>query len=170
MLSNFSAADRRRPPRSSSDPSGGGGVAMTGRRLLVVDDNRAFGEFVSEVASEAGFEVEVTTDGRAFKNRYRAYPPSIVIIELVMPEIDGVELVQWVAAHKAPARVIVMTAHSPKYATLAKLLGEGRGLATVTTLDKPAEAAGLRRALAEAESAALDEDPRCHQDQCKRYV
>ena len=143
---------------------------MTGRRLLVVDDNHAFGEFVREVASEAGFEVEVTADGRAFKNRYRAFPPAIVIIELVMPEIDGVELVQWVAAHKAPVRVIVMTARSPEYATLAKMLGEGRGLATVTTLDKPAGAAGLRRALAEAESAVADADPRCHQDRRKRSV
>ena len=140
---------------------------MTARRLLVVDDNRAFGEFVRKVASGAGYEVEVTADGQAFKSRYRGFGPATVIIDLVMPEIDGIELVQWVAAHKAPARVIVVTGFAPEYALLAKMLGEGRGLATVTALIKPVRTARLRRVLAEPTPAAVSED-KADRDSAKR--
>ena len=64
-----------------------------------------------------------------------------------MPEIDGIELVQWVATRKSSARVIVTTGYSPEYATLAEVLGEGRGLALVTTLIKPIKPERLRSAL-----------------------
>ena len=131
---------------------------MTAKRLLIVDDNRAFGEFVRKVASSAGYEVEVTVDGRAFKSRYRTFRPTTVIVDLIMPEIDGIELVQWVADQKVLARVIVVTGFLPEYVSLAKLLGEGRGLDPVTTLLKPVRAARLRRVLAEAPPAAADGD------------
>ena len=122
---------------------------MTVNRLLVVDDNQPFCEFIRKVAEGAGYEVEVVTHGAAFKERYGAFKPTTVMIDLMMADIDGIELVQWVAARKAPARVIVATGYSPEYASRAKMLGEGRGLDTVTTLIKPFKPARLRRILGE---------------------
>ena len=119
------------------------------RRLLIVDDEPRFGEFVRKVAVEAGFEVEVTTDGYQFQRRYEAFDPTAVIVDLVMPEIEGIELVQWVADHEAPAHLIVVTGYSPEYATLAKMLGEAKGLPSVATLIKPVKVARLRGALAD---------------------
>ena len=46
------------------------------------------------------------------------------------------------------AHRIVVTGYSPQYATLAKILGEARGLPSVATLIKPVEVAKLRGALA----------------------
>jgi CheY-like chemotaxis protein len=124
---------------------------MTVKRLVIVDDNEAFGEFIRKVAVGAGYEVEVSTTGEAFKMCYSAFKPTVVIVDLVMPDIDGIELVQWVATHKSPARVMVTTGYSPEYATLAKMLGEGRGLAPVATLIKPVKPDRLRRALSDFE-------------------
>jgi CheY-like chemotaxis protein len=87
-----------------------------------------------------------------FARGYHGLAEAHVYIDLVMPDIDGIELVQWVAEREAPPRVIVTTGFSPKYATLAKKLGEGRGLASVTTLIKPVKPNRLRRALGDLET------------------
>ena len=118
------------------------------QRLLIVDDEPRFGEFVRKVAVEAGFEVEVTTDGYQFQRRYETFDPTGVVVDLIMPDIEGIELVQWVANRDAPAHLIVVTGYSPQYATLAKMLGEARGLPSVATLIKPVKVAKLRGALA----------------------
>jgi DNA-binding response OmpR family regulator len=126
---------------------------MSGKRLLVVDDEPRFGEFVRKVAVDAGFEVEVTTNGYDFQKRYPVFDPTAVVVDLIMPEIEGIELVQWVAAREAPAHLIVVTGYSPEYATLAKMLGEAKGLSSVATLIKPVKVALLRSALADISKA-----------------
>ena len=112
---------------------------MTIKRLLAVDDDQRFGDFVRLVAEGAGYEVEVTSDGETFMKRYGAFKPNTVIIDMIMPYIDGIELVQWV------------TGHSLEYASFAKILGEGRGLGTVIALIKPIKLAHLHRVLDELE-------------------
>jgi DNA-binding NtrC family response regulator len=129
-----------------------GGFDVTAKRLLIVDDNKAFGEYIRKVANSAGYNVEVTSSGEAFKARYDVFKPTVVLVDLVMPDIDGIELVQWVATRNSPARVIVTTGYSPEYATLAKMLGEGRGLAPMITLIKPVKPDRLRCALTDFEN------------------
>ena len=124
---------------------------MTGQRLLVVDDEPALGEFARLVALDLGFEVEVTTDGYAFKERYDEFDPTVVMVDLIMPDIEGMELVQWLAERKTSALVIVVTGYSAEYVVLARLLAEGRGLDSVVTLTKPIKVATLRRALNRAD-------------------
>ncbi len=119
------------------------------QRLLIVDDEPGFGEFVRKVAVEAGFEVEVTTDGYQFQQRYETFNPTVVVVDLIMPDIEGIELVQWVANREAPAHLIVVTGYSPEYAKLAKTLGEAKGLPSVASLIKPVKVAKLRGALAD---------------------
>ena len=128
---------------------------MTVKRLLAVDDNQPFGEFIRKVAESDGYELEVMSDGEAFKKRYGAFKPTTVMIDLTIADIDGIELVQWVAAHEAPARVIIATGYIPEYALFAKLLGEGHGVDSVTTLIKPFKLARLRRVLDELETETV---------------
>jgi DNA-binding response OmpR family regulator len=126
---------------------------MAAPRLLVVDDEPRFGEFVGKVAVDAGFEVEVTTNGHDFQARYPVFQPTAVVVDLIMPEIEGIELVQWVAERDTPAHLIVVTGYSPEYASLAKMLGEAKGLPSVTTLIKPVRVSVLRGALADISKA-----------------
>ena len=126
---------------------------MSEKRLLVVDDEPRFGEFVRKVAVDAGFEVEVTTNGYDFQARYPVFNPIAVMVDLIMPEIEGIEIVQWVADRESPAHLIAVTGYSPEYATLAKMLGEAKGLPSVATLIKPVKVAQLRGALADTSKA-----------------
>ena len=73
------------------------------------------------------------------------------VIDVVMPGTDGVELVQWLAQKNIDLHLIIVTGFAPDYATLAKKLGEAKGLRSVTTLNKPVRMAALQDALTRAE-------------------
>ncbi len=117
------------------------------KRLLVIDDEADFGAFVGRVAEGLGFEVTVTTRARAFKAAYETVDPSVIVLDVVMPDVEGIELVQWLAERGCRARILVVTGYNPHYSELAKILGEAKGLQPVTTLTKPVRVRDLRAAL-----------------------
>ena len=120
---------------------------MTDRRLVVVDDEPEFGEFVRKVAAGSGFEVEVTSDAAAFKKVYDAFDPTVIVLDIVMPEVEGMELVQWLAERKSAVHLVVVTGYNPRYSELAQKLGEAKGLRSVANLAKPVALSELRAAL-----------------------
>ncbi len=131
---------------------------MGQRRLLIVDDEPRFAKLVCKVAEPLGFDVEITTHGRDFQEAYRRRTPDLVVLDMVMPDIDGNELVLWLVDQRCTADVIIITGYSPDYAINARLLAEYKGLKSVKTLSKPISVARLRAALAATEDAG-EEDP-----------
>jgi FixJ family two-component response regulator len=120
------------------------------KRLLVVDDEIEFGDYVRRVAVDLGFEVTVTSGAREFMAVYRNFDPTVIVMDIVMPEIEGLELVQWLADNDCAAAVIVATGFAPNYAEIAEKLGAARGIKKITTLNKPVRATVLRTALTQA--------------------
>ena len=118
------------------------------KRLLVVDDSAAFAEYVRKAAETLGFEVEVSHDGKMAKTAYRAFKPDVIMLDMVMPEIDGIEFVQWLSDEGCEARLIVVTGYSQHYAEMTKTLAEARGFEFVKALNKPVRLVELRAALA----------------------
>ncbi len=121
---------------------------MERKRLLIVDDEPRFAAFVERVAEPLGYDVEVTNHGRDFQSAYRRNLPDIVIIDMVMPDIDGNELVLWLVEQRCAADIIIITGYHPDYAVNARLLAEFKGLRSVATLSKPVSVGRLREALA----------------------
>ena len=121
---------------------------MTDRRLLICDDEPAFGRLVQNVAEELGYEVRVTTDGRAFIDAYKDFEPTAIALDMVMPGMDGNEVVLWLAQQRCTAKLVIITGYTPDYATAAKVLAEFKGLGPVTTMRKPVDVAELRAVLA----------------------
>ena len=120
---------------------------MAAERLLVVDDEPRFRDFVKNVAVKSGFEVECARDKHEFKTLCESTEPDVVVLDIVMPDIDGVELVQWIAERGIQLHLVIVTGFAPDYATLAKKLGEAKGLRSVTTLNKPVRMAVFQEAL-----------------------
>ncbi len=120
---------------------------MTARRVLIVDDEEAFGRFVGDVASEAGLQAEVTTSAAAFMSAFDRARPDIVVLDLIMPQIEGIELIRWLIEREISVRLIVVTGYSPEYARLAAMMARVTDSLAVTTLSKPVPLATLRRAL-----------------------
>ena len=122
-------------------------LEMQDKRLLICDDEPAFGRFVKNVAEDLGYEVRVTTDGRAFIEAYGSFEPTTIVLDMIMPGMDGNEVVLWLAKQRCTARLIIITGYTPDYAAHAKVLAEYKGLRPVITLSKPIDVSELRAAL-----------------------
>ncbi len=98
---------------------------MGDRRLVVVDDEPEFAEYVRKVAAGLGFEVQVTTGAAAFKKAYDAFDPGVIVLDVVMPETDGIE----VDAVAGRARVLGASRRRHRLHAEVRLSGEevGRG-------------------------------------------
>lgn len=120
---------------------------MTQKHLLIVDDEPKFAAFVEKVAARIGYDVKVTTHGRDFKKAYHRRAPDVIILDMVMPEIDGNELILWLVDQGCSADVVIITGYHPDYAINARLLAEFKGLRSVTTLSKPISVERLREVL-----------------------
>lgn len=120
---------------------------MTEQRLLIVDDEPAICEFVSRAAVGVGFDVRATTRASEFMETFKEFNPTHIILDVLIPEMDGIELIQWLAAAGCTAKIAVITGGQWNYAKAAEKLGTIRGLPSVTTLRKPVSLADLRAVL-----------------------
>ncbi len=127
---------------------------MTNRRLLVLDDEADFAKFVSRVATSLGYEAEITTHAYDFQAAILRIEPSVIMLDIVMPDIDGIELIGWLAQRQSPARIILMTGFNPTYASIAQHIGSSGMLSSITILLKPISVADLTAVLMNGVEAA----------------
>jgi DNA-binding response OmpR family regulator len=126
---------------------------MTEKRLLIIDDEADFGTSVRRVAEGLGFAVEVTTRASDFKAVCQRFDPTVVILDMIMPDVDGNELIKWLASIKSTARIIIVSGFTPLYAKTAESLGKAYGLLSISRLMKPVSVAVLSAALEGVQTA-----------------
>lgn len=82
------------------------------RSILVVDDEEAVVEFVGSLLEDAGYRVLRAYDGRSALELARAERPDLIITDIMMPIMNGLELCQALQADEATAntQIILMTA------------------------------------------------------------
>jgi DNA-binding NtrC family response regulator len=80
------------------------------RRVLVVDDDPSIRETFEIRLGKKGYEVRTAESGEDALNRLDAFDPEVVITDVRMPGMDGLELMERVR-DGSPADVIVITAH-----------------------------------------------------------
>jgi len=124
-------------------------------RMLVIDDEVEFAAFVRKVAESCGYDVRTTAHPEEFRQWSREWRPTHIIIDLVMPEADGVEILRFLAGDLSAARIFIMSGFDGRVVDAARRIGTERGLDIVTTLQKPLRAKELA-ALLEANHS--DED------------
>lgn len=117
-------------------------------RLLVVDDDRAFGRLMARAAEPCGYEVTVTDDPRTVTSLMRTWCPGVIVLDLQIPGTDGIELLRQLAADKCTAHVILASGVDERTLDAAQQLGRERGLTMAGTLAKPVDLRGLRALLA----------------------
>jgi two-component system KDP operon response regulator KdpE len=70
-------------------------------RVLVVDDERAIRKAVSRALSSRGFLVDVAADGEEALGSVRTFDPDLMVLDLNLPEVDGLEVCRRVRAWSA---------------------------------------------------------------------
>jgi EAL domain-containing protein (putative c-di-GMP-specific phosphodiesterase class I)/ActR/RegA family two-component response regulator len=123
------------------------GGDLFGDRLLVIDDEPGFGQAVKRVAQAAGFDVTVTADAAAFMSAARLWHPTVIMLDLKMPDTDGIQLLRTLAADKCIARIVLTSGAEGKVLDTAIQLGRERGLRMGEPLPKPMRVDSLRQLL-----------------------
>jgi DNA-binding NtrC family response regulator len=80
-------------------------------RVLVVDDDPGVRYTLREILSSEGLQVDEAADGLEALSRLEAQPAALVVTDLRMPGMDGMELLRRLAARSPAPRVVVITAH-----------------------------------------------------------
>lgn len=80
------------------------------RRILIVDDDRALRHVLAELLKAAGHTVDQTADGRDALNRVDSDLYDIVLLDLGLPGVNGLDVLAHARAAASPPIVIVMTA------------------------------------------------------------
>lgn len=116
-------------------------------RLVVIDDEVELGRFVGRVAESVGYEVKVTARVQDFKDAVIQWKPNAIIMDLAMPEADGLELLRWLASENCKTRIIIMSGYDMRIVDAAKRIGIERGLDISFAFSKPVRVQDLKEKL-----------------------
>jgi len=103
------------------------------RTILIIDDEEIVRVVLSSALKAAGYEVVVAVNGRQGLELYRHRPTDLIITDIAMPELNGLDLILELTRHFLRAKVIAISGVGQEKNVLdvAKLLGARR------TIQKP---------------------------------
>ncbi|HTJ77050.1 MAG TPA: response regulator transcription factor [Acidimicrobiales bacterium] len=79
-------------------------------RILVVDDEPNITELVSMALRYEGFEVDVAADGRSALTRAQTFRPHLMVLDVMLPDLDGFGVLRRIRADGQPVSVVFLTA------------------------------------------------------------
>lgn len=122
-------------------------MARLDRQLVILDDDGEVAQTIGLVASRLGFAAHWVDEPAAFFEAVDRLAPSHVAIDLIMPGMDGVEVVRQLASIGCTAAVILTSGMGLKVLESARSTACDRGLNVVGVLPKPFRTATLRHLL-----------------------
>lgn len=87
---------------------------MTKPKLLIIEDERSLQEVLTYSLEKEGFQVSVASDGREGLRRVAAEQPDVVVLDLMLPLIDGLEVCRQIRSspRTQATRILMLTARS----------------------------------------------------------
>src|ERR671936_2818095 len=86
-------------------------ASMAGERILVVEDEANIVNLVRAYLEREGFTVDTVTDGRAALHRARALQPHLIVLDLMLPGLDGLEVCRRLR-QESDVYILMLTAKS----------------------------------------------------------
>ncbi len=108
----------------------------TPKRILVAEDTPSIATLITTVLKNRSYQVALATDGEQCLAQARAFAPNLIILDLMMPGIHGMEVLRWLKAdpESRPIGVILCTARMYK-----SDLDQAKELGVFDILNKPFE-------------------------------
>jgi len=89
-------------------------VLENSARVLVVDDEATVASVIKQALEDVGYDVNCCSGGQQALEYCRRQQFDLVLLDVMMPDLDGVEVLHRLKASGAHARVIMMTGHAPE--------------------------------------------------------
>ena len=109
--------------------------AATSGRILIVDDDQRQCTALAAMLSEDHFETQFASDGQEALERLATFDADVIVSDLVMPHMDGFELLKHLRDHGNPTPTIVLTG----FGSLEKALSAVHDLKAFWFLEKPVD-------------------------------
>jgi len=85
---------------------------MSQPHVLVVDDEPDIRELVQEILEDEGYEVAIAENGETARAEFARHTPDLVLLDIWMPDIDGITLLrEWSSNGQPDCPVVVMSGH-----------------------------------------------------------
>jgi DNA-binding response OmpR family regulator len=93
---------------------------MDTKTILVVEDEASIAEVVSLYLKRAGFNVQIASNGKQAMGSFERQMPDFVILDLMLPEVDGLSLTRWLR-DRSNVPIIMLTARREEIDRIAGL-------------------------------------------------
>lgn len=87
-------------------------------KILIVDDNKSWAFIVRVMLEEEGFEVRLASDGEAGYSTYLSFRPDLVITDIQMRSINGLEMISMIRKHDPKVKTIYMSSEFDGFRSL----------------------------------------------------
>jgi DNA-binding NtrC family response regulator len=121
-----------------------------GEKILLVDDEKDFIEALGERMENRGMNVSTTTSAKDALKRVEEEPYDAIILDLQMPEMDGIETLKAIKKKNPDMQVILLTGH----ATVEKGI-EAMKLGAMDLIEKPADIDAIAEKIKKAQAKKM---------------
>ena len=79
-------------------------------RILIIEDETAIQSILSELLTDAGYNIEVAGDGLEGITKFREKPFSLILLDIMMPKVDGIQVLRQLRGRGSRLPVLLLTA------------------------------------------------------------
>ena len=106
-------------------------------RLLIIEDEPDFSELVAITAREMGFVVGQVKTPKNWFSAYKSLLPNVIVLDLMMPDIDGIQVLRTLREQQSTADVLLISSVDPRILNCLGQLGTERGPNIRELMHKP---------------------------------
>ena len=125
-------------------------------RMLVIDDEEDICETIAEIASTYHFEVSTISNPDNVAATIAETKPDFIMLDLMMPGTDGVELLRLLADHVKDSQLCLISGSDSRVLNSARRLGSAHGLNVVAAMEKPLDIGALRALFGQMAAGGAD--------------
>ena len=115
--------------------------------MLLIDDEPELARLIAHAARAAGYAATATGDADSFKRHFEESGADLIAIDLGMPDLDGVELLRFLAEAGCTAPILIISGFDRRVLETAERLGRALGLDMAGSVEKPVRLASLEALL-----------------------
>lgn len=109
------------------------------KRILVVDDEECIADTLALILRSSGYEAEARNDARSALQECELQTPDLVVSDVVMPEMNGIELAMQIEQRYPSCRVLLISGLGSSFGLAAEASEKGHKLEILSKPIRPAE-------------------------------
>jgi two-component system, response regulator YcbB len=113
------------------------------KKLLIIDDQTGITKVVGLIARQLGLEFKALNNPATATEEFIEYKPDILMLDMIMPEKDGIDVLNEILLTGIPSRIVLTSGYSDAYLRLGEGVAKFHDSGKVSLLKKPFRRAEL---------------------------